>query len=185
MIDPISMTALGSAASQTVGFLYAQAAEVLKARRERRAAAGAGGPDLHVPMVANQVLDGPATADTISSDVLEARLQALVKLTGALAPYALGQADIETASTELSQDAGTLRAILEALYGQRLTFTHEQREPTGSVVSVRQALADIDGTVVGAAGDVRAGGHLEVTQHADAVREGGRLTGHQGNIGGQ
>ncbi|HEY5360656.1 MAG TPA: hypothetical protein VIJ82_23740 [Streptosporangiaceae bacterium] len=184
MTDPISISVLGSAASQTISFLYAQAAEVLKARRERRGAEDVGGPGPQVPMVANEVLDGSVVAATINPDVLEAKYQALLRLTGALAPYALGHADIEGGNTELGQDAGTLRAILEAIYGQRLTFFNEQREPTGSVVTVRQVLADIEGTVIGSEGNVAAGGHLEVTQQADTVREGGKITGHQGNIGG-
>jgi hypothetical protein len=183
MTDPISISVLGSAASQTISFLYAQAAEVLKARRERRGAEGVPQSGLQVPMVTNEVLDGAPIGATINSDILEVKYQALLRLTGALAPYALGHADIEGENNELSRDAGALRAILEAIYGQRLTFANEQREPTGSVVKVRQVLGDIEGAVIGSAGDVAAGGHLEVTQQADTVREGGTITGHQGNIG--
>ncbi|HMD91287.1 MAG TPA: hypothetical protein VKG80_01470 [Trebonia sp.] len=184
MTDPISLTVLGSAASQTISFLYAQAAEVLKARRERRNAEKTQASVIQVPIVANEVLDRPVTTTVINPDVVDAKLDVLVRLVGALAPYALGHADIEDAKPELYEEAGTLRAILEATYGQRLTFRNENREPTGSVVTVRQVLGDIEGTVTGGEGDVGPGGHLEVTQQAGTVREGGSITGHRGNIGG-
>jgi hypothetical protein len=183
MADPIGLTVLGSAASQTISFLYAQAAELLKARREHRRANAAASADLHVPIVPNEVLDRRITASMVDLMVLDAQHQLLVKLAGALAPYALGQTDIEDDDLELGENAGTLRALLEAIYGQRLTFRNEDREPSGSVVTVRQVLGEIEGTATGSAGDIGAGARLDVTQKADVIRAGGEITGHKGSIG--
>jgi hypothetical protein len=38
---------------------------------------------------------------------------------------------------DLLRDVGHLRELLEDLYGQRLTFAGEQREPTGTVIRAK------------------------------------------------
>ncbi|HWN63992.1 MAG TPA: hypothetical protein VNO25_25340, partial [Streptosporangiaceae bacterium] len=61
MPDPVMLSSLGGlAASQGIKFLYGQAAELLKAWRERRGQVAAGQEQparLTVPIVASEVLD--------------------------------------------------------------------------------------------------------------------------------
>lgn len=57
----------------------------------------------------------------------------LVRLSGALSPYAQEQVDIAADDEDLAFQAGQLRDLLEAVYGQRLTFRGEQRERTGRI----------------------------------------------------
>jgi hypothetical protein len=105
-------------------------------------------------------------------------------LVGGLAPYAGGMADIDPDDAALAERAGRVRAILEAAYGQRFTFRGEDREPTGTRVSVNQVLGSVAGQVVGAEADAGAGADVEVRQSATSVEQGGSMTGFKGKIGG-
>ena len=185
----MTLTVLGGvAATEGIKFLYGQASELLKAWRERRQKARDQAPgeskDLDVPILESSVLDGRPVARLADRVVVEREHGALVELSGALSPYALGQVDVDLTDAELAQRAGRLRALLEAIYGQRFTFRGEDREPTGSRVTVSQALGVVEGDVLGAEADVSAGGSLLVEQRADAVRQRGSVTGFKGTIGG-
>src|SRR5216683_2134709 len=134
MPDPVTVSALGGlAASEGIKFLYGQAAELLKAWRERRGRVAAGEEppaQLTVPIVASEVLDAAPAEPVVDVAVLDRENAALVRLTGGLAPYAQGLADLDPDDAELAEQAGQLRALLEAAYGQRFTFRGEQRDPT-------------------------------------------------------
>jgi len=186
--DPVTLAVLGGlAATEGIKFLYSQAGEVLKAWRERRKAKAAepqaGDDPLEVPVEANEILDRGTTAAVVDVSVLEARQQELVRLVGALSPYALGQVEIDLADEELAERAGELRALLEAAYGQRFTFRGENREATGTRVSVRQVLGEVGGTVVGVEADVAGAAEVTVDQQVDRVTTDGTVTGYKGNIG--
>jgi hypothetical protein len=181
MPDPFTLSLLGAAATQGITFLYAQATEVLKARRARTATDT--GP-LVVPVVETDVLDRQPTATAVEPAVVEEHRASLAKLTGALSPYAQGDLDVDPDDAELAGQAAELRALLEAAYGVRFTFRGEQRPESGSAVTVKQAFADVDGTVVGAAGDVGAGGKLDVVQDVSGtVGTNAEVTGFRGNVG--
>ena len=111
MSDPVTLGTLGAlAAAQGIKFLYGQAAEVLKAWRERRAKAAAGTEPpapLTVPIVASAVLDGTPAEPVVDPAVLDRENAALVRLTGALAPYAQGLADIDPGDATLAEQAGS------------------------------------------------------------------------------
>jgi hypothetical protein len=187
MADPVTLTVLGGwAAAEGIKFLYGQAAELLKAWRERRsqAAADAEPPaEVPVPIVPTDVLDGAPAHDLADFTVVDREHQALIQLLGALSPYAQGQADIDLDDHELADQAGRLRALLETAYAQRFTFHGEQREPTGSRVTVTQALGTVDGTVTGVEADAGEGADVSVEQKADSVGEDGSVTGFKGRIG--
>lgn len=177
----------GAAATEGIKFLYGQASELLKAwrarRQEARDQAVAEAKDLDVPIVESSALDARPVARPADGVVMEREHAALVELSGALSPYALDQVDVDVTDAELAERAGRLRALLEALYGQRFTFRGEDRDPTGSRVTVRQALGVVEGEVLGAEAAVGAGGDLLVEQRADAVGESGSVTGFTGTIG--
>ncbi|MDQ3764687.1 MAG: hypothetical protein M3460_25080 [Actinomycetota bacterium] len=187
--DPVTLTVLGGvAATEGIKFLYGQAAELLKAWRERRKKAREQAVteprDLDVPILPSAVLDAQPVARHADGAIVERTHSALVELSGALSPYALGQVDVDLTDAELAGRVGRLRALLETIYGQRFTFRGEEREPTGSEVAVHQALGAVEGNVLGAEADVGAGGDLLIEQRADRVGEKGSVTGFKGTIGG-
>ena len=188
MPDPLTLTVLGGVvAAEGIKFLYGQASELLKAWRERRDArrdqVTAETNDLDVPILESAVLDARPVARPADGVVVEREHGALVELCGALSPYALGQVDVDLTDVELGNRAGRLRALLEAVYGQRFTFRGEDREATGSQVTVRQALGVVEGDVLGAEAEVGTGADLLVDQNAETIREQGSVTGFRGTIG--
>jgi MoxR-like ATPase len=201
MADPVTLTVLGSwAAAEGIKFLYGQAGELLKAWRERRRqkaevnaadqpaeldAAEQRPAELTVPIIATDVLDAAPTRAVADAGVLDRQHKEMVQLVGALSPYALDQADIDLTDEELADQAGRLRALLEAAYGQRFTFRGEQRDPTGTRVTVSQVLGEVAGTVVGVEATVAVGAEVEVDQQIDKVSSEGSVTGFKGDIGTQ
>jgi len=187
MTDPVTLSVLGGqAASEGIKFLYGQAAELLKAWRERRSRAAAGEaapPQLVVPIIANEVLDGVPTEPVVDAAVLDRENALLVPLLGGLAPYVQGLADLDPNDAEVAEQAGRVRAVLEAAYGQRFTFRGEQRDSTGTRVTVTQVLGQVGGTVLGVEGDVAPGIGVDVRQQATTVEPGGSVTGFKGNVG--
>jgi hypothetical protein len=174
MPDPLTLTVLGGvAAAEGIKFLYGQAAELLKGWRERRKSGQEG--DLRVPIVPNAILDGDPADPVADPEIVDREHAALVDLVGALSPYAQGLADIDVHDESLAERAGRLRALLEAAYGQRFTFRGEQRDPTGVRVTVRQALGEVHGEVVGYQG--KPAGTVDIGQNVDTVAEGGTVYG--------
>lgn len=187
MTDPLALSTLGGQlASEGIKFLYGQAAEVLRAWRERRSRATRGEavpPRLVVPIMASEVLDGTPGEAVVDTAVLERETAALVRLAGGLAPYAQGLADLDPTDVDVAEQANQMRAVLEAVYGQRFTFRGEQRDPTGTQVTVTQVLGQVGGAVLGAQGDVAPGAGVDVRQQATTVEPGGSVTGFKGNVG--
>jgi hypothetical protein len=179
MPDPLTLGVVGGwAALEGIKFLYGQAAELLKAWRERRSDA----PDdsLAVPVIHSEVLDAPVTSSEVNAELLRQERDAIGRLAGALAPYAQGLLDIDPDDADLADNAGRMRAMLEGVYGQRFTFRGEDRDPTGTRVTIKQVLGDVKGQATGAEGNVRSG-QLAVDQRADSVE--GSITGFKGDIG--
>lgn len=186
MPDPLTLGVLGGlAATEGIKFLFNQASEVLRAWRERQANKALGeqaSDELQVPVHASEALDAAPTSQSVDLRVLEQENKSLRDLIGRVAPYAQDLADIEVDDVELADAAGRLRAILEALYGQRFTFRGEDRDPTGVRVNVHQVLGEVAGRAVATEADITAG-HLEVEQHVQTVKEGGAVIGYKGKIG--
>jgi hypothetical protein len=181
MADPVTFSVLGSwAALEGIKFLYSQAAEVVKAWRERRKQKSSA--PLEVPVEASAALDGAPGGSVLDTAVLDREGAALASLVGRLSPYAQDLADLDLDDTELAEQAGQLRAILEAAYGQYFTFRGEQRPTTGTRVTVSQTLGQVAGTVVGAEADVSMG-TVDVQQQVTTVEAGGAVTGFKGTIG--
>jgi hypothetical protein len=180
-MDPLSLVVLGAAATQTITFLYSQVGELLKARRERQARPDA---PAEVPLVDPSVLDRPLTSTRIDAEVLDREADSLVGLSAALAPVASGHVELDPNDPVIAMRAAQLRALLEAIYGQRITFRGEERAPSGSQVDVVQLLGDVSGAVTGSESDVGSGGHLTVKQRTTTVAPGATVTGHRGRIGG-
>ncbi len=163
MVEPFSLGALGAIAlTDGIKFLYAQAGEILKRRRERRETADAP--------PASTLLEGelaPLKLDPAAADELAGELR---DLRHRLADYA---DEIEPAEeTDADTVAATLalREAIEAIVGQRITFRGEQREPTGTPTITGSVRArELHGRASGVAftgtptGDIRGEVVTEVT----------------------
>lgn len=116
---------------------------------------------------------GPLVANPA---VVRAHRPTMARLRERLAPFAAGrpgQADIE-----FRQRLVELRAALEKVYGQRLTFGGERREPTGTRVEVSQEADTVRGLAVGV--DIESGwtdGDVKVIQNVRVVEERGTAIG--------
>jgi hypothetical protein len=186
MADPLTLSALGGAAlTEGIRFLYNQAAELIKAARERRGKAK-DAERVEVGRVPSEVLTGPLP-DTVDARVLSQTHLSLARLLKDLTPYATGGAEIVPDDPQLLRVAHGLRTLLQTVYGQRLTLTGEQREPTDTQVKVQQLLGEIEGEAsalrVGAVGR---GARVDIEQSATTVRPGGSVVGAQiDRIGGE
>jgi hypothetical protein len=173
-MDPLSLTALGAvAAAEGIKFLYGQGAELIKAWRARRA----DDATLDVPIIPNDILDHPPTTAVAAPGVVLEQEETLLALVGSLSNYAHGLAPINPNDKNLGRLADLLRSTLEAVYGQRLTFRGEQRDPTGTRVTVEQAVRELQGRMTGYRGPMPSGIDLSIVQHTDVVDPGGVIEG--------
>jgi hypothetical protein len=197
MGEPFSLALLGGAViTEGVRFVFEQASTLIRTARDRHHRAretaidprvdAASPPDVEVVAVpANGVLDAPVDP-TVDGRLLDQQRHRLIALTGALAPYAAGDADIEPDDPVLLGALADLRSMLEALYGQRLTLRGEPREPSGTLVDVRQVLGTVRGGVVGVEADSAQDATVRVEQSAQSVEAGGSIMGARiGSIGGR
>lgn len=133
MSEPLSLVLLGSTATEGIKFLYGQASELLTEWRKRWKGDSPEDGDLDVPIISQAVLDNEPAGSTANASVIRREYRELVPLSGPLSPYAQEQVDIAADDEDLAFQGGQLRDLLEAVYGQRLTFRGEQRERTGRI----------------------------------------------------
>jgi hypothetical protein len=169
--DPLTLSVLGGAVlTQGVTFLYTQAGELLRSRRERREAR-ARPPEPGV--LAGEL--APLEAD---SGVLDEVAGEMTRLCRELSGYAGGIEEITPADRELLVRVEALRGLLEAVYGQRLTFDGEEREPSGPVVEGSIDVRTVLGRAVAVrAGEVSGAAHVRGEGRADRVEAGAEFTG--------
>jgi hypothetical protein len=141
-VDPFSVAALGGAALvQGIGFLYSQAGELLRRRRDRKQSPAAAAEPMAIPSAdaEKQPLAGQLTAGPVDEQALDQHASQLAKLWGLLAPYATGLAEVDPADRQLVEQAEAARALIEQIYGQHITFTGEQRPATGTLLSAQHS----------------------------------------------
>src|SRR5260370_39043242 len=106
MPDPVTVSALGGlAASEGIKFLYGQAAELLKAWRERRGRVAAGEEppaQLTVPIGASEVRDATPAVPVVDVAVLDRENAALVRLTDRLGTSAEALAELGPDGAQLA-----------------------------------------------------------------------------------
>jgi hypothetical protein len=142
--DPLTLSVLGGVAlSEGVKFLYGQATELLKRRRERKAEQV--DEPVEVPALEGE-LEQPLQADEAALERLEPDLRALRK---ELHDYVDGLEPIDAGDRRLLETADAVRQALEAVYGQRITFRGEQRPSSGPVVEGRVNVTTVAGYVAG------------------------------------
>jgi hypothetical protein len=147
--DPITLAALGAVAlSEGVKFLYGQAGELLKRRREQRASAALP-PDLF------EAPPGELVVDPIRADELEPELRDLRRK---LSEYGQGVDDVDPGDTEVVEAIDALRRVLEAVYRQPIVFRGEHRPDGSPDLTGEATVGDVRGYVAGLrAGRIRSG----------------------------
>lgn len=137
MADPLSLSVIGATVlNQGVQFLYAQASELLKRWRERRDNKDAAvTAELQPPA---DILAGEVAAATPDDERLGQLHEELSELRKALVDIADGEA-VDPSDEATVSEIEALRRAIEVIYGQRITFKGERREPSGPLVE-----ADVD-----------------------------------------
>jgi hypothetical protein len=180
MIEPFSLGALGAlAATEGIKFLYSQAAEVMKRWRDRKAGkeAEASAPVPVPEAEAAAVLEGTLHAPEVDFKALERLHDDIRLLAGALGNYANGLDEPDPSDRDLAAAADGLRRALEAVYGQRITFKGEQREPSGVTVIGRAEADEVAGDLVGVRARLVRSGRIEGTAKAGTIEESGQGVG--------
>jgi hypothetical protein len=181
MTDPITLTLVGTVVlTEGIKFLYGQAGELLKRWRDRKdAAAPEAAQPIETPLkAAPEIFAGtiaPLVADVDRLRSLEPELR---KLRSALANYADGIDKIDASDNRLVSVVDALRQQLETVYGQRITFRGEQREPSGTPLVVGTAeLKRIAGLAAGVIGGTVTEGEVRGKVTAEEVVSGGVAAG--------
>ncbi|MFF1810777.1 hypothetical protein ACFVXW_16880 [Streptomyces sp. NPDC058251] len=167
MPDATALSALiGAGLPATYTFLYQRLAHLLDRR-------GTPEPEPQVPPTLQGEVQLPLVAD---AQQLARRQPELMQLRDALNPYQRGAVPIDSTDEPLLRTLGRLRGFLEEVYGQRLTFTGEQRPASGPYV--RQKTDTVRGELTGMeAEDIT--GTAEVLQDTNTVEAGGKVIGMQ------
>jgi hypothetical protein len=175
MADPFSLAALGAVAiTEGIKFVYDQAAELLKRRRERKATGVE--PAAPIPITNPEVLDGSLAPPKPDYQMLESMQQRVTELAVELSKYRDGLVEPPPAAAATVDE---LRRALEAIYGQRITFKGEQgREGTGTVITGDVRADLVKGLAIGVdAGTVSDGATVTGTGQAETVDSDGSLIG--------
>ena len=181
MADPLSLSAItGVVLSEGIKFLYGQAGQIIKHWNERKAKAAEARPKQSepLPVQAPPILDGTFAAPVIHYERVERLQSDLVTLMAGLGNYANGFEEANPNNHELLEQVDAVRQILEAIYGQAITFQGERRAHSGRPVIAGEA--DVD-DVAWYAAAVRArsvtGGTIRGHLRGTVVREGGEAIG--------
>ncbi|KQW03322.1 polymer-forming cytoskeletal protein [Streptomyces sp. Root369] len=120
MSDLLSLAALSATAlTEGVRFLYDQAGELLRARREHRAERS--------PVDTPPVVAEPAVLPEPDAASVERFSEELRALRADLHEFASGVDETDPSNPSLIRRVDALRTVLEAVYGTSLTFDGESR----------------------------------------------------------
>ncbi|MEU9688654.1 hypothetical protein [Amycolatopsis japonica] len=160
MADPLTLSVLGAAAlTEGIKFVYNQATELLKRRREKSAEA------LDVPALEGEL--APLEPDSAVLDRVEPDLRELRKV---LQDYVDEIEPINQGDQRLLETTDAVRRLLEAVYRQRITFRGEQRPASGTIVEGTVDVATVSGYAAGVRARVVGGGaHVRGTIRVDEV----------------
>jgi hypothetical protein len=171
-MDELSLSHLGaSALTEGIKFLYAQAGEVLRRRRDRDAA-----PIVLAPQEQSIIEEDLAPLE-IDERAL-ARLEPDIRsLRSSLSEYA-DEIDVVSSDSVAVIDAtDALRRALEAVFHHTLTFRGESRDVAGPTAGVEMDVDEVAGYVAAVVARAVEGGHIRAAVTAKRVEEGGRLVG--------
>lgn len=172
-MDPLAFPVLaGSALTQGFGFLYSQLQTLLERRRAQR-------DDQQPPAAA--LVDSPAVLIgrlqplQVNRRVLAEKADELTLLDRLLSHYA-DQEELDGRDPQLRTLLGQLRATLERIYGQHLTFQGEDRPVTG--LRIDQRVEDSYGYVIGLeVGEASSGVRADISHEVRTVHPGSTVVG--------
>jgi hypothetical protein len=179
-MDPLTLSALGAVAlTEGIKFLYGQAGEILKRRRERKKAAEEGRAEGDEPIrIENPgILAGRVEPPIIDFEAADRLEKDLTVLSGRLANYASGLEEVDASDEELLRATDALRQTLEAIYQQRITFRGEDRPSSGPLVEGRVDIDEVAGYVAGVRAEVIESGRTTGIVDANRVERGGEAIG--------
>ncbi|MEV7678081.1 hypothetical protein AB0O64_05900 [Streptomyces sp. NPDC088341] len=161
-----------SALTQAIGFLYRRAETVL----DRRAASGSSLEPCPPEAVPEAVVGDPGRVlDFEPGNVTEERAERLESLMEVLGLYAEHEQLVDGQDERLRRTLGRLRALLEEVYGRRITFVGEERPASGMRIVNRAA--DVHGVSRALkARRVSSTANVEVEHTAEVVHPGAEMT---------
>ena len=176
MPDPITLAAVGALAlSESVKFLYGQAGEVLRQRRERKAKAA---------VLPAELFDAPAATlylDLERADELEPELR---QLRQSLSEYGQGIDEIDPQDAPTVELVDALRRTLEAVYGQPIVFKGETRQGNAIDLTSEASIKEVRGYVAAVRARTIRSGSVKANLRVDSVEQGGQAIGLDvGDIG--
>jgi hypothetical protein len=177
MPEPVTITlaAVGMAAiTEGIKFLYGQASEFIKWRREKlKAASGeAKASPSAVPklMPRPDVFEPSPVPAAVDEAALEQLAQPIDELCDKLSGVVTGRTEVEKDDAALLTRVDALRKAIELVTGQRLTFHGEARpEAQGPVVRGRVNVEEVLGYVAGVAAGTITRGTVEGEVRAKKV----------------
>lgn len=175
MSDPLALGALGALAlGEGIKFLYDQARTVLQRWREKR-----DRDVVEISASASPVLDAPLSGVVVAESVVAAHAEALGRLRRHLIEYAEEGRAPDPADADLLEAVDTLRRVLEVILGQRITFSGERRDMTGTVVDVAVEAQLVEGYLAGlrSRGDLGEVASINSTMRVDTITTGGEAVG--------
>jgi hypothetical protein len=158
-MDPLTLSAVGGVVlGEGIKFLYNQAGEILRRRRERRETEEQGQAPARVPepvpVSAPDILEGELAPVAIDFEAVERLEQEVRALRSSLQDYAEGIEPVSNENTALLKETDALRRSLEAIYQQRITFKGEERPPSGPVIEGRIDVEEVAGYAAAVRADV-------------------------------
>ncbi|MGW1606250.1 hypothetical protein [Streptomyces eurythermus] len=162
-----------SALTQAIGFLYRRAEVVLDRRAARGNADGERPPEVVPPVV---VGDPGNPLDFEPERLTDERAERLDSLMELLGLYAENEHLIDGQDERVRRTLARLRAVLEDIYGRRITFVGEDRPTSGVRVAARAG--HVHGKSTGfKGGRVSRLAGVEVEHDVTVVHPGGEATG--------
>lgn len=157
------------AITEGIKFLYGQAGEILKRWRERKDAAKDASTQQNKTEPINlklpSVFEGQLIAPQIHFDAVGQLEEQLRELRKDLNDYTDGTEVVDLTDQHLLENVDTFRQLLEAIFQQRITFSGEQRSPSGPIIEGRIDVEEVAGYVAA----VRARQIVDGTVRAEAT----------------
>ncbi|MGW2046299.1 hypothetical protein ACWCPF_14105 [Streptomyces sp. NPDC001858] len=173
MTDVLGFPVLAaSALTQAIAFLYRRAETVLDRRAASRSSPEPRPPE-EVPEV---VVGDPGHAlDFEPRNLTEERAERLESLMEVLGLYAQHEHLVDGQDERLRRSLGRLRALLEEVYGRRITFIGEDRPASG--IRIVSRAADVHGVSRALkARRVSSTANVDVEHTAEVVHPGAEMT---------
>ncbi|RPF38072.1 hypothetical protein [Streptomyces sp. TLI_185] len=184
------LATLGTTAlSEGIRFLFDQARALLDRRRgdQEQDAAATAEPDDGVVQLPPDAFVGTLDTRRLDEAALAQSVATLRQLRTALFPFVDDETSVQPGDPELLQHVDQLRRLLEAVYGQRITFVTEAgaRPASGTVIDTTIDIDDINAEVIGVSVRQVSGGSYATKIRGKSVGPGGRVVGFQADsVGG-